>query len=70
MSKEEYRKEYYQKNKEKEYEKQREWQTKNSKQFSRLVQDSRRRRVEKLRAEGCTNAWNVVLKGAEPKYYE
>lgn len=66
----EYRKEYYQQNKKKEYEKQREWQTKNSKKFSKLVQDSRRRRVERLRTEGCKNAWNVVINGVEPKYYK
>ena len=62
-----WKKEYWQKNKEKLYEQQRKYQKKNSKRFSQLCQDSRRRRVERLRTEGCTNAWAVV-NGAEPKY--
>lgn len=62
-----WKKEYWQKNKEKLYEQQRKYQKKNSKRFSQLCQESRRRRVERLRAEGCINAWAVV-NGAEPKY--
>lgn len=60
--------EYYEKNKEELYIKQREYQKKNKERFSELCQNSRRRRVEKLREQGVKNAWAVVTKGDKPKY--
>lgn len=60
--------EYWQENKEELYKKQREYQKKNNKRFSELCQNSRRRRVERLRSEGVTNAWAVVTRGETPKY--
>lgn len=64
----EWAKEYYKRNKDKIYEYQRKWQKKNKEKFSKLCGDSRKRRVERLREEGCINPWNVINKGAEPKY--
>lgn len=61
---------YYLNNKEKFYEKHKEWSKKNKKRKVELVSQCRRRRVDRLRAEGCTNAWSVVIKGAKPKYNE
>lgn len=63
-----YAKEYYEKNKDKIYEQQTKYRKANSKKVSKLAQDSRKRRVEKLKEQGCTNPWYVVLKGAEPKF--
>lgn len=34
------------------------------------VLDYKRERVKELRSKGCTNAWMVVGRGAEPKYKE
>lgn len=62
-----YVKKYYKDNKEEIYKSQRKYQIKNNKKFIELCCESRRRRVEKLRANGCINAWAVV-NGAEPKY--
>lgn len=64
----EYAREYYQKNKEEIYVKQREYQKKNKERFSELCQNSRRRRVSRLREQGVKNAWAVVTKGEEPRY--
>lgn len=63
-----YPKEYWQKNKDKLYEGQRKYQKENKKRFTELCNASRKRRVERLKAEGCINAWSVVSAGAEPKY--
>ena len=60
-------KQYWKDNKEKLYQQNRKWQKANSKRFSQLCCESRRRRVEKLKAQGITNAW-AVINGAEPKY--
>lgn len=39
--------------------------------WTKYCAEARRRRVERLRKEGCTNAWSVVTKkGVEPKYKE
>ena len=59
---------YYEKNKENILEKNKKWQQENKKRFIELCQKSRRKRVEKLREEGCKNAWAVVANGATPKY--
>lgn len=64
----EWKKEYYQKNKEKIDASSKRWREKNKDKFIKLCQESRRRRVERLRADGVTNAWSVVIKGEEPKY--
>lgn len=63
-----YAKEYYEKNKEQIYEQQQGYRKANSKKVSKLSADSRKRRVERLREQGCINPWYVVLKGAEPKF--
>ena len=36
--------------------------------WSKYCAERRRERVERLRAEGVTNAWAVCTTGAEPKY--
>lgn len=64
------RREYYAKHKDAMYKSQRKWATNNKKHFSKLCQESRRRRVEKLRSEGVTNAWSVAVLGHLPKYKE
>lgn len=64
----EFKKNYYQKNKEMLDAKNKEWRKNNSKRFTELCNNSRRRRVERLKAEGCTNPWAVVSKGEKPKY--
>lgn len=63
-----YFKEYYEKNKEKIYEYNSKWRKNNSKQFAQLVHNARKRRVERLREQGCTNAWMVVTRGDKPKF--
>lgn len=65
-----YTKEYWKKNKDKLYEQQRKYQKKNKKRFVELCNASRKRRVERLKEEGCTNPWAVVSAGKEPKYRE
>lgn len=77
------RKEYYEKNKEKIKEQKhnyyirhkencresnREWIKNNRRKFYELCLKSRKKRVENLRAQGCTNAWRVVNNGDEPKF--
>ena len=63
-----YAKEYYEKNKEQIYEQQKTYRQNNSKKVSKLASDSRKRRVEKLKEQGCINPWYVVTKGGEPKF--
>lgn len=63
-------KEHYRKNKDSYYKSQKKWIAKNKKKFADLCHESRRRRVERLRAEGVTNAWCVVTRGDNPKYKE
>lgn len=63
-----WKKEYYQKNKEKLDNKNKNWQKNNKKRFTELCNQSRKRRVERLREEGVKNPWAVVNKGAEPRY--
>lgn len=38
--------------------------------WSEYCSQKRKERVERLRKQGCTNAWSVVTKGAEPKFKE
>lgn len=52
------------------YKMNRDWAKRNNKRFSRLCQESRKRRVERLRQQGVTNAWCVVTRGDLPKYKE
>lgn len=66
----EMRQEYYQANKEKCNDFQKKWRNKNKSRWVELCGKSRTRRVERLRADGCTNAWCVVNNGAKPKYKE
>ena len=62
------RREYYAKHKDAIYKSQRKWVAKNKKLFSKLCQESRRRRVERLKAEGIKNAWEVAVFNKEPIY--
>lgn len=59
---------YYLRHKEEILESNKKWRQKNRKKASELAQKYRKERVERLRAEGCTNAWSVVVSGKEPKY--
>lgn len=61
---------YYETHKEQIKEQNKKWRKENSKKYTKLCNESRKRRVERLRSEGVTNAWNVVTKGATPKYKE
>ena len=61
-------KEYYETHKDKIYESNTKWRKSHSKQFTKLVSEARKRKVEKLRSQGCTNAWCVVNRGDEPKF--
>lgn len=63
-----YSKEYYEKHKDKIYEYQVKYRKKNSKKFAQLVLESKKRKVEQLRSQGCKNAWMVVNFNREPKY--
>ena len=70
---EEYReraRKYYKEHKDVVYGYQKKWISKNRKKFADLCHESRRRKVERLRAEGVTNAWCVVVTGDTPKYKE
>ena len=59
---------YYLRHKEEILEGNKRWRRNNRKKASELAQKYRKERVERLRAEGCTNAWSVVVGGKEPKY--
>lgn len=63
------RKEYYRKNKDAFMRQSKKWRENHKEHWVKLCCDNRRKKVEKLRAMGCTNAWSVV-NGAEPKYKE
>lgn len=64
----EYRKENYKKNKEKIYESQTKYRHNNSKKVAQMVSVCRKRRVERLRAEGIINPWAVISGKSKPKY--
>lgn len=61
-------KRYYEKNKDKYKEWNKKWREEHKKEFAKLCRESRRKRVEELRANGVCNAWGVVIKGEEPRY--
>lgn len=68
----EYNKEYYQNNKEKIDERNKKYAEKRAERegVSKSYYSSlyRKKRVERLRTEGCTNAWMVIHHKAEPKF--
>ena len=69
----EWSKEYYQKNKDKFNKYTKNWINKseeNKKRFINSCNESRRRRAERLREQGCKNVWSVINHKAEPKYKE
>lgn len=66
----EYHKKYFKENKEKIYEKQREWRESNNDRVVKSICNSRKRRIEKLKEEGVTNPWGVVMRGSKPVYKE
>ena len=59
---------YYLNHKEKIKENNNKWRANNKKKVVELVAKSRRKRIDRLRAEGVVNAWSVVNYGKEPKY--
>jgi hypothetical protein len=63
-----YRREYYQKNKEYFKQKQIEWRKNNPERARELAKKHRNARAERLIAEGVTNPWSVIVKGNAPKY--
>jgi nitrogen fixation/metabolism regulation signal transduction histidine kinase len=63
-----YLQEYYQLNKERLDAKYNKWKKENKAKFIKSCCDSRKRRVERLREQGCTNAWSVVGRGVKPKF--
>lgn len=68
-----YKKEYYQNNKEMFNNNLKRWINKseeNRKRFTESCNRSRKKRIEKLRAEGVINVWAVLNKKAEPIYEE
>ena len=62
------RKKYYEDNKEKIHMQQKEYLNKNKGRFNKNYAVSRKRIIERLRKEGITNPWSVVMNKAEPKY--
>lgn len=63
-----YQKKYFQEHKEEITNQQKEWRKNNKDKWIKAIGDSRRRRVERLKEEGCTNPWMVVTRGAAPRY--
>lgn len=64
-------KQWYQEHKKENQEYTKRWINKseeNKKRYLQSLYKSRRNRVERLREQGCKNAWEIVLRGAEPKY--
>lgn len=72
--KKEYARKYYEKNKDKWKERQENGESmkrfKEKHDWVKYCSEARKRRVEKLRNEGCINAWSVVSGSAKPKYKE
>ena len=64
----EWKRQYYLDNKEKYDKAHKEWIEKNKSRNRELINKSRRKRAEKLKAEGCINPWSVITKGTDPKY--
>lgn len=64
----EYDKKYYQEHKEYIDKRNREWRKNNKDKVLKSIYKSRKKRVEKLREQGVSNAWNVVVNGVEPRY--
>lgn len=63
-----YHKKYYQEHKEEIYEQQKEWRKNNKDKVLKSIAESRKRRIERLKADGVTNPWGVVIRGSKPKY--
>lgn len=59
---------YYIKNKEKLLENNKIWQENNKEKYIKSISQSRKKRVEKLREQGVSNAWDVVNFGKKSKY--
>lgn len=64
----EWRKKYYQEHKEELDKKNREYIKNHRDLFVKSITESKKRRVERLRAEGVSNAWQVVNYGHPKKY--
>ena len=58
---------YYETHKEQYKEQCLKFRTENKKKWAEYVKKSRRKKVGRLLAEGCTNPWSVI-NGKEPKY--
>ena len=68
----EYARKYYEEHKEEIGEKNKKHHAKfiENHNWSEYCSNVRKKRVERLREEGCINAWSVVTKGDKPKYKE
>lgn len=63
-----YNQQYYAKNKDKIYEKQKEWRANNREKLVQSAIKSRKKRIEDLKEKGVLNPWGVVMRGSKPKY--
>ena len=63
-----YQRKYFKENKEEVYAKQKEWRSENKDKWLKSLSDSRKRRIERMREEGITNPWGVIMRGSKPKY--
>lgn len=63
-------KKYYENHKERIRQAQKEYLLRNKGRFNKNYAESRKRRIERLRNEGITNPWSVVMNKAEPKYQQ
>lgn len=60
-------KEYYEKHKEIIKDQTKTWKQNNKKRWVEICSNNRKKRVERLKKEGCINPWSVI-RGYEPKY--
>ena len=61
---------YYLEHKEEAYKNCEKWRNNNKEKFANSVSNSRKKRAERLREQGCINPWNVIVNGVKPKYKE
>jgi glycerophosphoryl diester phosphodiesterase len=61
-----YRHDYYMQNKDKAKASMQNWRANNKKRWTELCNNNRKKRVDRLKAQGCVNVWAVINGGAEP----
>lgn len=64
----EYNKKYYETHKEQHMAYTKEYKARNPKKWSKKVMEYKRKRADRLRAEGCLNPWSVITTGAYAIY--